>query len=82
MVLLFTEMKQMNNGEDMRIILYSNHCPKCEMMKKMLDMKNISYDIFDNEDEMIKMGFSSMPMISIDGKIMDFSDGISWIKNN
>lgn len=66
----------------MKVILYSNHCPKCEMMKKMLDMKNISYDIFDNEDEMIKMGFSSMPMISIDSKIMDFSDGISWIKNN
>jgi glutaredoxin len=74
--------KQTNIGEAMKVILYSNHCPKCEMMKKMLDMKNISYDIFDNEDEMIKMGFSSMPMISIDGKIMDFSDGISWVKNN
>ena len=75
-------MKQTNIGEAMKVILYSNHCHKCEMMKKMLDMKNISYDIFDNEDEMIKMGFSSMPMVSIDGKIMDFSDGISWIKNN
>ena len=75
-------MKQTNIGEAMKVILYSNRCPKCEMMKKMLDMKNISYDIFDNEDEMIKMGFSSMPMISIDGKILDFSDGISWVKNN
>lgn len=82
MALLYMPKKQTNIGEAMKVILYSNHCPKCEMMKKMLDMKNISYDIFDNEDEMIKMGFSSMPMISIDGKIMDFSDGISWVKNN
>ena len=64
-----------------QIILYSNHCPKCEILKKKLDSKNIAYTLFDNIDEMIKKGFDSMPRLQIENDILDFSTAISWVNN-
>ena len=51
----------------MDIILYSNHCPQCMILEKFLKTKKLEYTIFTDEDEMIKMGFKSMPMLSVDG---------------
>lgn len=65
----------------MDIILYSNHCPQCMILENILKTKKLEYTIFTDEDEMIKMGFKSMPMLSVDGNIYNFSEALEWVKN-
>lgn len=64
----------------MKIILYSNDCPKCKILKTKLEEKNISYEIFDTIDEMIERGFRSLPILEVDGKIMTFIEAVEWVK--
>ncbi len=64
----------------MKVILYTNDCPKCKILKIKLDEKNIPYEVFDDMDEMLKKGFRSMPMLAVDGKVMTFLDAVEWIK--
>lgn len=62
------------------VILYTNNCPKCRVLKEKLDSKNIQYEIFDDVEEMIKRGFSHMPMLEVDGNVMDFKKAIIWVE--
>ncbi|HCF38049.1 MAG TPA: hypothetical protein DER56_03085 [Thermosipho africanus] len=64
----------------MKIILYSNDCPKCKILKTKLEEKNISYEIFNTIDEMIERGFRSLPILEVDGKIMTFIEAVEWVK--
>ena len=61
------------------IILYTTHCPKCKILTKKLTEKNIEYIEFTDVDKMIEMGFSVMPMLEVDGVVMDFATANKWI---
>lgn len=52
----------------MEIVLYSTHCPRCKGVEMLLKKKNIQYIENNNEDEMMKMGFHSAPVLVVDGK--------------
>ena len=67
------------------VIVYTTNppCPKCKVLKKKLDEANIKYGVFDDVDEMIKMGFENVPMMKVgDELVLDFSEAIKWINNN
>ena len=64
----------------MKVILYSTHCPKCNVLSKKLEQNNIEYETIDNEDIMINKGFMTAPMLEVDGELMDFSAAIKWLK--
>ena len=61
------------------ITLYTTHCPKCKILEQKLKAKNIEYIEFTDVDKMIKMGFSMMPMLEVDGIVMDFATANKWI---
>lgn len=61
------------------ITLYSNGCPRCEVLKKKLDSKNVSYDIVNSVDAMISLGITQTPVMSVDGKMMGFSEAVNWV---
>ena len=61
------------------IILYSTNCPKCKVLTRKLTEKNIEYIEFTDVDKMIEMGFSMMPMLEVDGVVMDFATANKWI---
>ena len=65
-----------------KIILYSTGCPKCNVLKRKLDEKNIKYEIVDDIDKMQEKGFTSAPMLEVDGSIFDFSDAIIWLSKS
>ena len=67
--------------KDERIILYSNHCPKCKILREKLDNKGIHYMLVDDMETMIKLGFRSMPMLMVNGNALIFIDAISWINS-
>lgn len=64
----------------MSIVLYSTNCPKCKVLEKKLDSIGVDYTIVTNEDLMISKGFSSAPMLEVDGNIMDFGNAVRWAK--
>lgn len=55
-------------------------CPKCKILKKKLDAKNIDYIELNDVDELIKLGIIDVPMMEVDGTLLDFSAANSWIE--
>lgn len=64
----------------MDVILYSTNCPKCKVLEKKLDSTGINYKIVTDEDLMISKGFTSAPMLEVDGLLMDFGNAVRWAK--
>lgn len=65
----------------MEVILYSTGCPQCNILKEMLQKKNIIFQIENNVEKMKELGFSSLPMLSIDNKILNFKEAFNFLKN-
>lgn len=61
------------------IILYSTGCPKCNVLKNKLVSKNINFTENNNVDLMLKMNFTTAPILEVDGKTMNFSEANQWI---
>lgn len=64
----------------MNVILYTSGCPKCITLKKELDKNGITYDVFDDIDKMIEMGFNEVPVLEVDNARMNYTEAIKWIK--
>lgn len=63
----------------MGIILYSTHCPKCNILTAKMKAKNIEYVENNDIDEMQKLGLMSVPYLSVDGELLDFAAANKWI---
>ena len=61
------------------IILYSTHCPRCNVLKSKLDEKHIEYTENNNVDEMIDLGIMSAPALKVDNTLMLFKEAIDWV---
>lgn len=61
------------------ITLYSTGCPQCEILKKKLVAKGISYTENNDEQQMLSMNFTIVPVLEVDGKQMRFSEAVKWI---
>ena len=61
------------------VTLYSTHCPKCIVLEKKLEAKNIKYNLIEDSDIMIEKGFMSAPILEVDEKIMQFKEANAWI---
>lgn len=66
----------------MDVKLYSTNCPKCIVLEKKLNQKNISFEEINDIDVMTAKGFMQAPMLEVDGEIMDFKQANDWINNN
>lgn len=53
------------------ITLYTNHCPKCKIVKSKLDAKYVEYNIVDDISVLIEKQLDRMPALEVDGRIMD-----------
>ena len=63
----------------MKVILYSTGCPKCKVLKAKLDSKEISYDIISDTSAMINKGIETVPVLEVNGNVMDFKTAVDWI---
>lgn len=61
------------------ITLYTTHCPKCVVLEKKLNNKNIDFKICDDIDYMLSLNIQQAPYLKVDNKLMDFSEAIKWI---
>lgn len=66
----------------MSLTLYSTGCPKCKVLKTKLEAKNIPYEENHDVNEMQSLGISSVPVLSVDGKLLPFVEANQWINNH
>ena len=59
--------------------LYTTGCPKCIILKKKLNEKNIEYVEINDIKQMIAMGLKSVPWLEVNGQMMDFNQANQWI---
>ena len=63
----------------MKITLFSTHCPKCNVLEKKLQQKNISYEEVNDVEIMKEKGYLTVLILEVDGMIMDFKTAVDWI---
>ena len=64
------------------VVLYTNHCPKCEVLKKKLDDANITYEVEEDINKLIDLGIEYVPILETEEEgFLDFSSAVSWINN-
>lgn len=57
-------------------------CGKCIALKKELSNKGFQYNVNEDKEFMIDLGFTEIPMLEVDGKLMNYDEAIKWISNN
>lgn len=63
------------------ITLYSTHCPQCKALQMKLDRKKIDYTICDSREKMKELGFTSAPILDVDGTTYIFTEAIKWVNS-
>lgn len=64
----------------MKIILYTTHCPMCTVLEEKLQDANFEYDTVEDPQEIIKLGYRSAPILSVDENTMTFKEACNWIE--
>lgn len=67
-------------NEEKTIVLYSTGCPLCRALKLMLDNKHVSYSVESDVEAMKEKGFSSVPVLEVDGKAMMYGEALKYIR--
>ena len=62
-----------------KIILYSTNCPKCNVLEKKLQSKNIDFEICNDVDLMLSKGIQQAPYLEVDNELIDFSKAVKWV---
>lgn len=65
----------------MSITFYTTNCPKCFMLKKKLDDKNLSYNVCEDTNIMLQKGITNAPAIEVDEKVYNFKEAVNFINN-
>lgn len=63
------------------IKLLTTHCPRCTVLQKKLDAKNIDYIEITDVEKIQSYGVDAVPAIIVDKVIMDFPAAVQWINN-
>ena len=64
----------------MMIILYSNNCPNCRLLKKMLDAKGVEYSENNSVDEMLALGLTNVPALKAGDNLLSFNEAVAYIQ--
>lgn len=64
----------------MNVVLYTTHCPACNVLRKKLDQANIKYEVVDNVEVLTGLGYKVFPVLNVDGKDLNLGKANEWIK--
>ena len=65
----------------MGIVLYTTHCPKCEVLSKKLTAKGIEFTENTDIQTMKSLGMMSAPALQInDGRLLKFTEAVKWVE--
>lgn len=62
------------------MILWTIHCPKCNILKKKLDTKGIKYELVDDRAKIEAQGMELLPVLEMDdGTRLGFGDAVKYV---
>jgi glutaredoxin len=64
------------------ITVYTTHCPRCKILEKTLTSRGVDYVAVEDVDVIMARGFQMVPMMEVDGKVLDYKEAMFWIKEN
>lgn len=64
----------------MSVVLYTNHCPCCEVLEVKLKAAGIRYRVVDDTRLMLEMGLTTMPMLQTDDMMMNYPAALKWLE--
>lgn len=64
-----------------KIILYTNGCPKCNVLKTKLNQKNVSYNESNDFSELEAQGIQSLPVLKVNEEYMPFLNAVNWVNS-
>lgn len=56
-------------------------CPKCKILQTKLDEKGLEYETSDDMQELIDLGFKTVPVLEVDGEYMEFNKAVQYVNN-
>ena len=66
-----------------KIILYTIHCSKCNVVQKKLEQKGIQFETVTDLESVkaigLKAGITSAPILQVGDNFFDFSKAVKWI---
>lgn len=65
----------------MEVILYSTHCPRCEVLEEKLKIKGIKYIEENSVEVMQEKGIMSVPVLEYNGELFDFGKAVKLINS-
>lgn len=63
----------------METILYTTHCPKCDILMAKLNEKQIPYTICEDIVTMKALGITTVPVLKTNGAYMEFKAAVTWV---
>ena len=68
---------------DSDFVLYSTGCPKCNVLEKKLKSKNVDFVIETDIDSIVKMGYTSAPILWYrnSDKYYTFTEEVNFVNN-
>lgn len=60
------------------VILYSNNCPRCRILKSQLDRKGIKYEVSDDFTKLIEAKIMSAPVLEVNGQLLTFDEAMKY----
>lgn len=63
------------------MILFSNDCPKCKVLKTLLNRKELNYIVSSDFQELSECGIMSLPVLKIDDGYLDFNQAVEYIQS-
>ena len=64
----------------MSVVLYTNHCPCCEVLEGRLKAAGIRYRVVDDVRLMLEMGLTTAPMLETDDMMMNYPAVLKWLE--
>lgn len=55
-------------------------CPKCKVLKLKMEQKGMQYQECQDLDDLIKLGFTSLPVLrTMGGQLMTFEEAVKFV---
>lgn len=63
------------------IKLYTTGCPKCVVLANKLKEHGVEFEVVTDIALMLKNGFNFMPVLEVDGEMMEFGEAVKWVNS-
>ena len=64
------------------MVLYTQGCVKCDVLKKKLEQKGLSFTIESNYfQKLTDAGIDFLPVLEVDNKLLQFNDAVNYVNS-